>query len=84
MSPHAFNPAEEAIEVSGDNATILQQLTVEEKVALCGGRDWWRTVPIRRGQNLVLPHIKVSPPSEVMMPIMMPTPGLPAELIWRV
>lgn len=42
---------------------ILKQLTLEEKVAICGASDWWRTVPIRRGESLLLPHIKVRFPT---------------------
>lgn len=38
---------------------ILKQLTLEEKVTICGASDWWRTVPIHRGDTLLLPHIKV-------------------------
>jgi hypothetical protein len=38
---------------------ILNELSVEEKVALCGAQDWWRTVSIRRNESLLLPHIKV-------------------------
>jgi beta-glucosidase len=42
---------------------ILNQLTLEEKVALVGAADWWRTEAIRRGDELLVPHIKVSPSS---------------------
>lgn len=50
-----------ATHISADD--ILKQLTLEEKVSICGASDWWRTVPIHRGDSLFLPHIKVFFPS---------------------
>lgn len=39
---------------------ILHQLTLEEKVSLCGAADWWRTQVIKRGDKILLPHIKTT------------------------
>jgi beta-glucosidase len=39
---------------------ILSQLTLEEKVSLCGAADWWRTVAIKRNDTLLVPHIKTT------------------------
>ncbi|KAH8891708.1 hypothetical protein GQ53DRAFT_865657 [Thozetella sp. PMI_491] len=39
---------------------ILQQLSLEEKVAICGAQDWWRTVSIRRGDSVLVPHLKMT------------------------
>lgn len=39
---------------------ILSQLTLEEKVSLCGAADWWRTHSIKRNGALLLPHIKTT------------------------
>lgn len=57
---HYTVPHEAVAGVSPASADgILKQLTLEEKVAICGASDWWRTVPIRRGDSLLLPHVKV-------------------------
>ncbi|SPO01046.1 related to beta-glucosidase [Cephalotrichum gorgonifer] len=53
MSSNVLNPTATADEV-------LEQLTIDEKIALCSAQDWWRTVPIRRGDSLLLPHIKMT------------------------
>ncbi|EXK82564.1 hypothetical protein FOQG_13132 [Fusarium oxysporum f. sp. raphani 54005] len=39
---------------------ILQQLTLEEKISLCGAADWWRTHAVKRNGEILLPHIKAS------------------------
>lgn len=39
---------------------ILSQLTLEEKVSLCGAADWWRTHAIKRNDTLLVPHIKTT------------------------
>ena len=39
---------------------ILSQLTLKEKVSLCGAADWWRTHAIKRNDTLILPHIKTT------------------------
>lgn len=40
--------------------SILNQLTLEEKVSLCGAADWWRTHAIKRDETILLPHIKTT------------------------
>lgn len=40
--------------------SILNQLTLEEKVSLCGAADWWRTHAIKRDDTILLPHIKTT------------------------
>lgn len=57
MSPYLCNGADKAFPASADD--LLQQLSVEEKVALCGGQDWWRTAAIHHKGSLVIPHLKV-------------------------
>src|SRR6187402_1859084 len=39
---------------------ILSQLTLKEKVSLTSAESWWRTEIIRRGDKILVPHIKVS------------------------
>lgn len=39
---------------------LLGQLTLEEKVSLCGASDWWRTTTVKRDGKLIVPHIKVT------------------------
>jgi len=39
---------------------ILSQLTLKEKVSLTSAESWWRTEAIRRGNKILIPHIKVS------------------------
>ncbi|PSN67619.1 glycoside hydrolase [Corynespora cassiicola Philippines] len=47
--------------MTADNVNrILSQLTLEEKVSLCGAADWWRTHAIKRDDTLILPHIKTT------------------------
>ncbi|KAH7123463.1 glycoside hydrolase superfamily [Dactylonectria estremocensis] len=60
MTPHASTPDAETIKAASNAAAILKQLTLEEKAALCGGQDWWRTVSIHRADSLLLPHIKMT------------------------
>jgi len=58
MSPYLSNGTDKAFPaVSADD--LLEQLSIDEKVALCGGQDWWRTASIRHGGSLVIPHLKV-------------------------
>lgn len=52
---------------SGEADKILSQLTLEEKVKIVGAADWWRTEPIRRGDSILLPHIKVCRPRQSEM-----------------
>lgn len=39
---------------------ILSQLTLAEKVSLTAAESWWRTEIIKRGDKILVPHIKVS------------------------
>jgi hypothetical protein len=38
---------------------LLHKLTLEEKVRLLAGEDWWRTATIDR-DDIFVPHVKVS------------------------
>lgn len=57
MSPYLSSVADDGLPPSADD--LLQQLSIEEKVALCGGQDWWRTAAIYHKDSLVIPHLKV-------------------------
>lgn len=41
-----------------DVPAILSELSLEEKISLLAGVDWWRTPVIKR-DNVFVPHIKV-------------------------
>lgn len=45
-----------------DLEAILRQLTLEEKVSLVSACDWWRTPIVRRGEKVLIPHVKVRIP----------------------
>jgi beta-glucosidase len=57
MSPFLIEPANLEVE------SVLSQLTIDEKVALTAGKDFWHTVPVPR---LGIPSIRLSDrPNEV-------------------
>lgn len=41
-----------------DVPALLSELSLEEKISLLAGVDWWRTPVIKR-DNVFVPHIKV-------------------------
>lgn len=41
-----------------DLRELLAKLTLEEKVSLLAGADWWRTVRIER-DDILIPQVKV-------------------------
>lgn len=61
MSPYLCNGSGKAFPVISAY-DLLEQLSVEEKVALCGGQDWWRTAAIHHSGSLFIPHLKVGRP----------------------
>lgn len=42
-----------------DETTLLDRLSLEEKVQLLSAVDWWRTPTIKK-DDVFIPHIKVS------------------------
>jgi len=44
-----------------DLETLLQSISLEEKIALLSAVDWWRTLKVER-DGVSIPHIKVWAP----------------------
>ncbi|KAH8804450.1 glycoside hydrolase superfamily [Xylogone sp. PMI_703] len=48
-----------SITIDADVDDIISKLTLEEKVSLLAGKDWWRTPTIKR-DGVFVPHIKAT------------------------
>lgn len=57
---------------SEDLTSLVSRLTLEEKISLLSGVDWWRTPTIRR-DGLFVPHLKVCidwlTPKQLLKPV---------------